>query len=536
MAINQPMTWTTNNAVDQLYQMEFSISMGIHFSSFFSSAVFICVRKIDVATPVWLLPFDENTFDDGKRVAYNGINYRFIYSVCGCAICRRPNHSTPISLSKEISKQTYLYSPAWIGWKHEEKKWTERKFRIPHISIACASYFNVSPEYGGGDKNVAMALPHHIHYYFFFHSYRKNALHCRFVEKIPCIYRFAAWKWVRCAVWRHLKFNIAIALITTVTCAIITAIPYLHSNVNIGHASTSLSILLTLHRTHLGALRRNNGNAHTWTRCQVFAFTWSCVAFAVVRKRKTEIRWELWRESNATTYGVFDESNVSLLSQEQPNIRFDNFYFIIKMILDLLRFSFRLCANKRGKEKSGDVAYTQYPYCNVCSERKLNLVWQWKDSAVTHSQTHGPTHNKLCAHMQHKDQTFLCGKWKKRKKKHSLTVAGVRVMPWQMGKYFNPNGMSKQHPFPLCAGVPFNKLHRRNLHFVLGERAIEWKREKQSVATKAFTKMKFNRDAHISCHTPVQQVFFIRKILLARFKRNEHFCWHFGANNRKIKF
>lgn len=64
----------------------------------------------------------------------------------------------------------------------------------------------------------------------------------------------------------------------------------------------------------------------------------------------------------------------------------------------------------------------------------------------------------------------------------------VGVMPLQMGKWANPNGMSKQHPFPLYSGVPFNKLYRKNLHFVLAKcvRASEWKIGKVKAFTNAF--------------------------------------------------
>lgn len=114
---NEQCTWSdVSNGI-------FDFDGRINFSSFFcSSVVFICVRKISMS----LLPFDcyrltrAHLTTVKKKVAYNGINYRFIHSVCGCAICRRPNHSTPNSLNKEISKQTN--TPAWIGWKTEEKK------------------------------------------------------------------------------------------------------------------------------------------------------------------------------------------------------------------------------------------------------------------------------------------------------------------------------------------------------------------------------------------------------------------------------
>lgn len=165
-----------------------------------------------------------------------------------------------------------------------------------------------------------MALPHHIHLLFFFSSIRTIRMHYT-VDSLCGGENSAllASKLFRCAVWRHFKFNIAIALITTVTCAIITAIAYLHSNVNIGHASTSLSILLTLRRTHLGALRRNNGNAHMDTVPSVrLHMVMRCIRkCAAYEKAKSEIRWELWRESNEqrTPYLM----NLTLLLSRKSN-------------------------------------------------------------------------------------------------------------------------------------------------------------------------------------------------------------------------
>lgn len=201
------------------------------------------------------------------------------------------------------------------------------------------------------------------------------------------------------------------------------------------------------------------------------------------------------------TYGVFVDSKISFLTLEQSkkkakSIRFDIFYFIIKMLLDLLRFPCRLCANKK-EDRKNRAAHILRSQCLL--RTKIELFGN-KRTPPTHTRTHTRiyTQQVMCAHVTQRSEDFM---W------HSFGETGVRVMVWQMGIYFNSNGITKQHPFPLCAGVPFNKLHRRNLHFVLAVHIESVKTEesilsRSSCSSKAFTKMKFNRHLRAYSHLP----------------------------------